>query len=97
MAAARAAGLDAPLIEAIESGKPLVRATEEEQALGDFCHQLLRGNHHVSDATYDAVVRHFGVKTAVQISTAVGYVAMMSLIVNTFEIPSATGTTIPAL
>ena len=97
VAAARAANLDARLIEAIESGKPFVGATTEETALSDFCHQLLRGNHHVSDATYDAVVRHFGVQKAVQISTAVGYVAMMSLIANPFEIPSVTGETNPAL
>jgi hypothetical protein len=51
----------------------------------------------VSDVTYNAVVSHFGVKQAVQISTAVGYVAMMSLIVNPFEIPNATDGTRPAL
>ncbi|MGZ9039122.1 MAG: hypothetical protein ACXW12_18690, partial [Burkholderiales bacterium] len=96
-AAARAAGLDAQLVETIEHGKPLVRATDEEKAVSDFCHQLLRGNHHVSDSSYDVVVSRFGVKKAVQISTAVGYVAMMSLIVNPFEVPGAMGETRPAL
>jgi 4-carboxymuconolactone decarboxylase len=97
VAAARAAGLDAQLVETIEQGKLLVRATDEEKVVSDFCFQLLRGNHHVSDATYDVVVSRFGVKKAVQISTAVGYVAMMSLIVNPFEISSAMGETRPAL
>jgi 4-carboxymuconolactone decarboxylase len=95
--AARAAGLDAGLIEALQHGKPLVAGTDEDKALAAFCYQLLRGNHHVSDVTYNAVVSHFGVKQAVQISTAVGYVAMMSLIVNPFEIPNATDGTRPAL
>ena len=95
--AARAAGLDAGLVEALEHGKPLVGATDDDRALAAFCYQLLRGNHHVSDAAYDAVVSRFGVKQAVQISTAVGYIAMMSLIVNPFEIPNAADDTNPAL
>ena len=89
VASARAAGLDPQLVDAIEHGKPLVRASDEEKTLVDFCLQLLRGNHHVADATYDAVVTRCGVQQTVQISTAVGYVAMMSLIVNPFEIPAA--------
>lgn len=97
VAAARSAGVDAGLIEALEHGKTLVRATDEEKALSDFCYQLLRGNHHVSDATYDAVVTRLGLQKAVQISTAVGYIAMMSLIVNPFEIPTATDDTRPTL
>ena len=97
VAAARAAGIDAGLIEALEHGKPLVGASDEERTLVDFCHQLLRGNHHVSETTYDAVISRFGVKKAVQISTAVGYVAMMSLIVNPFEIPTLGDHIRPAL
>lgn len=97
LAAARAAGLDAGLIETIEHGKPIVRATDEEKAVSEFCYQLLRGNHHVSDAMYDAVVSRLGVKNAVQLSTAVGYIAMMSLIVNPFEIPTVTDGSKPAL
>jgi len=97
VAAAGAAGLDAQTIEALEHGKPLVGATDEQRAVVDFCYQLLRGNHHVSDAVYDAVVSRFRVKQAVQISTAVGYVAMMCLIVNPFEIPPLTDDSRPAL
>jgi 4-carboxymuconolactone decarboxylase len=97
VAAARVAGIDPQLIDAIEHGKPLVRATDEEHTLIDFCYQLLRGNHHVNDATYDAVVSRFGMQKTVQISTAVGYVAMISLIVNPFDIPSVTDDTRPAL
>jgi 4-carboxymuconolactone decarboxylase len=95
--AARQAGLDAQLVDAIEHGKPAVGATAEDKAVSEFCYQLLRGNHHVSDATYDAVLSRFGVQKAVQLSTAVGYVAMMSLIVNPFEVPSSTDDSRPAL
>src|SRR5690242_19593177 len=97
VAAARAAGLNAQTIDALAHGKPLVAATDEQRAVVDFCYQLLRGNHHVSDPVYDAVVSRLGVKKTVQISTAMGYVAMMCLIVNPFEIPAPTDNTRPAL
>jgi 4-carboxymuconolactone decarboxylase len=95
--AARAAGIDAQLIESIEHGGGPAPVTEEQQAVVDFCYQLLRGNHHVSDAAYEAVVSRLGLQKTVQISTAVGYIAMMSLIVNPFEIPAVTDKTKPAL
>ena len=95
--AARSAGIDAQLVQALERGKPLVGLSPQDEALVAFCYQLLRGNHHVSDETYDAVVNRFGVKNAVQISTAVGYIAMMSLIVNPFELANMADETRPAL
>jgi 4-carboxymuconolactone decarboxylase len=95
--AARGAGVEPELIEAIEHAKPLVHATDKDNALNEFCYQLLRGNHHVNDATYDAAASRFGVRQVVQISTAVGYIAMMSLIVNPFEIPNAKDDIRPAL
>ena len=84
-------------MQALERGKPLVGLSPQDEALVAFCYQLLRGNHHVSDETYDAVVNRFGVKNAVQISTAVGYIAMMSLIVNPFELPNMADETRAAL
>lgn len=95
--AARAAGIDSQVIDSIEHGRAAAAATEEQQPVIDFCYQLLRGNHHLSDATYEAAVSRFGVQKTVQISTAVGYVAMMSLIVNPFEIPTAMDETRPTL
>jgi 4-carboxymuconolactone decarboxylase len=95
--AARSAGMDAKLVEALERGKPPIELRPEDDALVAFCYQLLRGNHHASDETYDTVVNRFGVKNAVQISTAVGYIAMMSLIVNPFEIPDTADETRPPL
>jgi len=95
--AAHAAGVNAGLIDALEHGELLTAATDQDHAVAAFCCELLRGNHHVSDGTYDEVVRRFGVKEAVQLATAVGYIAMMSLIVNPFEIPNAADATKPAL
>ena len=89
IAAARGAELKPELLEALELGRPLDVATEDDLAVIVFCYELLRGNHHVTDASYERVVGRFGVQQAVQISTAVGYIAMMSFIANAFEIPAA--------
>ena len=97
VSAARSAGVEASLVDAIEHRGALVKATEEDRALLLFCWQLLRGNHHVSEDAYDAVSSRQGVKQAVQLSTAVGYVAMMSVLANAFAIPDAPGDDRPAL
>ena len=95
--AARAAGVDAKLIEALENGKPFAGLAAEQKVLFDFCRQLLRGNHHVSDATYDAAVKAFGVPAAVQIAGTVGYFVMMGLVANAFEVAPVGDDSKPAL
>lgn len=94
--AARAAGVGDALIAGLESGK-VAGLSGEEQALFDFCHQLLRGNHHVDEATYRAAVDRFGVSAAVQIAATVGYVVMMSLVANAFDIAPPGDDSRPAL
>ena len=56
------------------------------KVVADFCHQLLRGNHHVSDETYRAAVDHLGVPATVQIAATVGYFVMQAVLLNAFEI-----------
>jgi len=84
--AARAAGVGAALIGGLENGGLPPGLTGGEKALLDFCHQLLRGNHHVSETTYRAAVDHFGVPATVQIAATIGYIVMMSLVANAFDI-----------
>jgi 4-carboxymuconolactone decarboxylase len=72
-------------VDAIERGaSPDV--SEEQRLTCEFCRQLLYGIHHVDDAAYRAAVERLGVKSAVQIAATVGYVAMMSIITNAFEV-----------
>ena len=97
VARARAAKVDGRLIEALEHGRPLTAIAGGHLALFDFCRQLLRGNHHVSEEVYQAVLKQFGVQAAVQIAVTAGYVAMMSLIVNAFEVPPVGDGSKPAL
>jgi len=83
---ARKAGVQENLIDAIWNRKPLPDVTHEQQLLIDFCHQLLRGNHHVSERSYRATVDHFGIAATVQIAATVGYFVMMAFVFNAFEI-----------
>ena len=65
--------------------------------LFDFCHQLLRGNHHVTGTTYGAAVAQFGVAATVQIAATLGYFVMMGLVANAFELAPVGDDSRPAL
>lgn len=95
--AARDAGLADTLIDALQTGNPPAGASAEQQIVFDFCHQLLRGNHHVAEATYRAAVERFGIPATVQISATLGYIAMMSLVANAFDVAPAGDDAKPAL
>ena len=71
---------------AVRSGNVPAAASEEEKLLTDFCLQLLRGNHHVSETTYRAAVERFGVPATVQIAVTVGYFVMQGCVLNAFQI-----------
>jgi 4-carboxymuconolactone decarboxylase len=94
---AQKAGIDDALIHAIRDRQPLPGLSEEQRILVDFCHQLLRGNHHVSEATYRAAVERFGVGATVQIAATVGYFAMLALLLNAFEVDPQPGESEPSL
>lgn len=96
-AAARAAGVEPALVECLEHGRPLTAGGADAAMLAGFCRQLLRGNHHVDDQTHDAVVARFGVPAAVQIAATLGYIVMMSLLANAFELAPEEDAAGPAL
>jgi 4-carboxymuconolactone decarboxylase len=85
-AAAQEAGLPAALVDAAGTRQPLPGATAELKVVADFCHQLLRGNHHVSDEVYRAAVDRFGTPATVQIAATVGYFVMQAVLLNAFEV-----------
>ena len=94
---ARAGKVDAKVIDALEFGKPLTDLSAAERALFAFCHQILRGNHHVSEANYRAAVEQFGVPATVQIAVLLGYCVMVGLVANAFEVPLFKDDSKPAL
>ena len=79
------AQLSRSTIEAIERGA-VPDVSEVQRLTCEFCRQLLYGIHHVDDATYRAAVEHLGVQSVVLIAATLGYVAMMSIITNAFEV-----------
>jgi 4-carboxymuconolactone decarboxylase len=85
-AAAQAAGLPSALIEAAGRRQALPGATPEQRVVADFCHQLLRGNHHVSDEAYRAAIERFGVPATVQIAATIGYFFMQAALINAFDV-----------
>jgi 4-carboxymuconolactone decarboxylase len=91
------AGLTPALIGALQDGTAPPQPGDEQTTIIAFCHELLRGNHHVCDATYDRTISRFGVAATVQIAAALGYIAMMSCVANAFEITPATADAGPAL
>ena len=91
------AGLPQTLIDALRCGETPSDLAEPQATVVAFCHELMRGNHHVCDATYAAAVKHFGVPATIQIAATLGYFAMMCCVANTFELPPQSGDGKPAL
>ena len=97
VAHARTAGLPQTLIDAIRHGASVSAVTDEQATTIAFCRELMRGNHHVCDATYNAAVKHFGVPATIQIAATLGYFAMMCCVANAFELPPEADDSKPAL
>jgi hypothetical protein len=95
--AAHAAGIGAELIASIESGRAPPGLAAGDTLLFDFCYQLLRDNHHVSDTVYQAVIAEFGTAATVQIAATVGYIVMLGVVANAFDIAPPPDDSQPAL
>ena len=91
------AGVDTRLIAALEHGEPVAPLAGEHDVIFEFCRQLLRGNHHVAEDTYQATVRKLGIAATVQLAVTVGYVVMTSLVANAFDVPPVGEDSKPAL
>jgi 4-carboxymuconolactone decarboxylase len=74
------------LIQSIARGTPTATQERDLDRVAAFCRQLLRPNHHVDDATYQAAVDACGLQAMIQVAATLGYVAMMSIITNAFEL-----------
>ena len=87
LGAAALASATAPLVDAVGTRQALPAGTTADlKVVADFCHQLLRGNHHVSDEAYRATIDRFGTPATVQIAATVGYFVMQAVLLNAFEV-----------
>lgn len=89
------AGLSAPIIAAIADGRRPEQMARDEEALYDFCTELLH-NQSVSDSTYARLLAQFGEPGIIEAASLEGYYTYLSMIMNTARSPLNPGTQ-PAL
>ncbi|MGV3492233.1 MAG: carboxymuconolactone decarboxylase family protein [Ramlibacter sp.] len=90
------AGVSAEAIEALRQGaRPHPLAADEQDAF-DFTQELL-ATHGVSDPTYAAALARFGEQGVVELTTLVGYFAMVCWVMNVARTPAQSTAAGPAI
>ena len=87
-AAGRAAGLDDALVDNLRDRKDLPAMSAQEQALVEYGREFFR-TRTVSQATFDAALAQFGVRGLAELTSLMGYYALLAFNINAFgvEIP----------
>lgn len=92
--AARVAGLDQAIIEAIRLGQAPQLADEAEAEVYEFTRLLLQtGN--VTDVLHAAITKRWGEQGCVELTAVIGYYTMVSFTLNAHEIPVLDGAVPP--
>jgi len=84
------AGVPADAIEAIRLGQAPKFAREDEKAVYEFSRELWT-KRRVSDATYRRIADLLGKETVVELVAILGYYGLISMTINTFEVPLPKG------
>ena len=82
---ARRDGLSDELVDALRDRQELPNPADDEQAVVNFGREFFR-TRRVSQASFDAVVAHFGVNGATELATLMGCYAMLAFNVNAFGV-----------
>jgi 4-carboxymuconolactone decarboxylase len=88
--AAEQAGIAPTVIAAIKCGRRPLEADVRALAVYDYAVELT-GDGRVTPATYDAVLRGFGVAGTVELTALIGYYTMVAMTLNAHEIPLPAG------
>jgi 4-carboxymuconolactone decarboxylase len=88
------AGVPADAIEAIRAGKEPKFARENERAVYEFSRELWT-KRRVSDATYRRTADLLGNETVIELVGILGYYGLISMTINTFEVPLPEGVAQP--
>ncbi|MCH9671670.1 MAG: carboxymuconolactone decarboxylase family protein [Gammaproteobacteria bacterium] len=91
---AKKAGVDDAVVEAIRVGDTPVFAKDEERLAYAVATENLN-NKRVSSETYEAAVACFGEKQLIELTLTIGYYSLVSITLNTFEIPLREGMSDP--
>jgi len=84
------AGIPEAVTEAIRTGKRPALEAEDQQVVYAAAVELNR-DHGLSDATYSRAVEVLGVPALVDLIALVGYYSLVSLTLNSFQIPTPDG------
>ena len=83
-------GLDPEVVEDIRCRRVPDFKTTPEKIVYEFATQLHR-DHRVADSTYASAVKEFGEEGAVDLVGILGYYTLISMTLNTFEVPLPEG------
>ncbi len=83
-------GLSPEIIAAIVDGRRPEKMADDEEAVYDFCDELLH-NQSVSDATYARMLAKFGEPGIVEAASLQGYYTYLSMLMNVARTPLAPG------
>jgi 4-carboxymuconolactone decarboxylase len=88
------AGVPADALEAIRLGKEPKFAREDERVVYEFSRELWT-KRRVSDATYRRIADLLGNETVIELVGILGYYGLISMTINTFEVPLPEGVAQP--
>lgn len=83
-------GLSPAIIEGIAEGKRPASMQPDEEAVYNFCTELLK-THHVSDAAFQAAKDKFGERGVVDMIGVMGYYQLVSMLLNVDDYPLPAG------
>jgi 4-carboxymuconolactone decarboxylase len=84
------AGLSPTVIDAVAAGTRPTSMSTEEEAVYNFCHELLNTKQ-VSDATFQGAVQRFGERGVVDLIGVMGYYQLVSMVLNVDRYPLPEG------
>ena len=83
-ASARRAGLSDDLVDNLRDKQPLIRISAQESAVVEYGREYFR-TRRVSRATFDAAISQFGVRGVAELTSLMGYYALLAFNINAFE------------
>ena len=91
---AKKAGVDPAIVAAVHAGEEPPFTTDAERAVYAFAKEIY-ARRRVSPETYDNAVTHLGLQGTVDLVGVLGYYALVSMTLNTFEVPVPEGEDLP--
>ena len=93
-ASARRAGLSDDLVDNLRDKQPLLRISAQESAVVEYGREYFR-TRRVSQATFDAAMSQFGVRGLSELTSLMGYYALLAFNINAFEMLPPDGEEVP--